>query len=144
VNKFISAVKKVFMKAPARIQTYREQFPTLPHPPKPVITRWDTWIKSASFYSEHYMEIKEVINQFKSVDALSIRDAKKAFETPSIQYDLNLIYTHFSKIPELITSLESRNLLLNNSLKVMEELLIIAPDCLTYFQKKSEQRLLGY
>jgi hypothetical protein len=90
------------------------------------------------------MEIKGVTNQFKSFDALSIRDVKKAFETPSIQHDLNLIYTHFFKIPELITSLESRNLLLNNSLKVMEELLIIAPDCLTYFQKKSEQRLLGY
>jgi hypothetical protein len=62
------------------------------------------------------MEIKGVINQFKSSDALSIRDAKEAFETQSIQHDLNLIYTHFSKIPELITSLESKNLLLHDSL----------------------------
>jgi hypothetical protein len=38
------------------------------------------------------------MNQFKSSDALPIRDTKEAFETPSIQYNLNLISTHFSKI----------------------------------------------
>jgi hypothetical protein len=84
------------------------------------------------------MEIKGVINQFKSSEALSIRDAKKAFETPSIQHDLNLIYTHFSKIPELITSI-SRNLLLNNSLKVMEELLTTASELPDVFSEKKNR-----
>jgi hypothetical protein len=82
------------------------------------------------------MKIKGVINQFKRFGALSICDAKKAFETPSIQHDLNLIYTHFSKIPELITSLELRNLLLKNSLKVMEELLTIEPALPDVFSEK--------
>lgn len=84
------------MKAPLRIQKYREQLSTLPLPPKPVITRWGTWIKSASFYSEHFMGIKGIINQFNSSDTLSIRDAKEAFENPSIQHDLNLIYRHLT------------------------------------------------
>lgn len=51
-----------------------------------------------------------------------------AFETSSIQHDLNMILTHFSKTPELITSLEARNLVLHNSLKVMEELLTTASE----------------
>lgn len=58
------------------------------------------------------MEIKGIINQSNSSDALSNRDAKEAFENPSIQHYLNLIYTHFYKIPEIITSLEAINLLL--------------------------------
>lgn len=68
------------------------------------------------------MEIMGIINQFNSSDVLSIRDAKEVFENPSIQHDLNLISTHFSKISELITILEARHLLLHNLLKVMKEL----------------------
>lgn len=141
VNKLISAVKKVFMKAPSRIQTYREQLPTLPLPPEPVITRWGTWIKSACFYSEHFMEIKGIINQFKSSDALSIHDAKEAFETSSIQHDLNLIFTYSFKIPEPITSLEARNLLLHNSLKVMEGLLTTASEMPDVFSEKIKTKI---
>ncbi|KAF0748382.1 Uncharacterized protein FWK35_00032412 [Aphis craccivora] len=118
-----------------------EQLPTLPLPPEPVITQWGTWIKSACFYSEHFMEIKGIINQFKSSDALSIRDAKEAFETSSIQHDLNLIFTHFSKIPKLITSLEARNLLLHNSLKVMEGLLTTASELPDVFSEKIKTKI---
>jgi hypothetical protein len=87
------------------------------------------------------MEIKGVINQFKSSGALLIHDVKKAFETPSIQHNLNLIYTHFSKIPELITSLESRNLLLHNSLKVMEELLTTMSELPDVFSEKIRKKI---
>jgi hypothetical protein len=81
-----------------------------------------------------------VTNQFKSSDVLPIRDTKEAFETPLIQYDLNFIYTHFSKILKLTTSLGARNLL-HNSLKVMEELLSTAAGLPDVF---SEQILLDY
>lgn len=79
--KLIFAVNKVFLKAPSRIQTYREQLPTLPLPPESVITRWGTWIKSSSFYSEHFMEIKGIINQLNNFDTLLISDAKKNLKT---------------------------------------------------------------
>ncbi|KAF0709295.1 CGG triplet repeat-binding protein 1, partial [Aphis craccivora] len=142
IHRFAEEIRNdIFMKAPSQIQTYREQLPTLPLPPEPVITQWGTWIKSACFYSEHFMEIKGIINQFKSSDALSIRDAKEAFETSSIQHDLNLIFTHFSKIPKLITSLEARNLLLHNSLKVMEGLLTTASELPDVFSEKIKTKI---
>jgi len=80
-NKLISTENKVLMKAPLRIQTYRE-LSIIPLPPEPVITRWDSWIKSALFYRENFMEIKGMINQFNSSDALTIREAKEVFENP--------------------------------------------------------------
>jgi hypothetical protein len=39
VNKFIAAIKMVFLKAPTRRAAYRESCPNLPLPPEPVLTR---------------------------------------------------------------------------------------------------------
>ncbi|VVC37194.1 Hypothetical protein CINCED_3A017530 [Cinara cedri] len=79
------------------------------------------------YYSGHFVEIKVIINQFNSFDALPFHDAKKVFENPSIQHGLNLIYARFSKIPELITSLEARYLtpVLNHQVPIRPLLKII-------------------
>jgi len=60
VNKFISAVTKVFRKSPKRISTYKETMKTQTLPPIPVITRWGTWITAACFYANHFFQIKQV------------------------------------------------------------------------------------
>lgn len=61
VNKLISEVKKVFKKAPSRIQKYRELLGDLQLPPEPIITRWGTWLSAACFYSDNFEAIKQVI-----------------------------------------------------------------------------------
>lgn len=60
VNRLISAVKKVFKKAPSRIQKYHEILEDLTLPPEPIITRWGTWLSAACFYSDNYEKIKQV------------------------------------------------------------------------------------
>ena len=40
VNKIISSVKKIFLKAPLRIKLYKDMYPDLPLPPQSVLTRW--------------------------------------------------------------------------------------------------------
>lgn len=60
VNTLISSVKKVFLKAPLRVEKYRKILGLVPLPPEPVITRWGTWLEAALFYSKHLSEIKEV------------------------------------------------------------------------------------
>jgi SMC interacting uncharacterized protein involved in chromosome segregation len=82
-----------------------------------------------------------VINQFKSSDALSICDTKEAFETLSLQHNLNMIYSHFSKIPKLTKSLGARNLLQHNSLKVMEKLLSTAAGLPDVFSEKIRTKI---
>jgi len=39
VNKLIAAVKKVFLKCPARIALWKDSYPNLPLPPSPITTR---------------------------------------------------------------------------------------------------------
>jgi hypothetical protein len=44
VNKLISSTKKVFVKAPQRVQRYRNELPDVALPPEPVLTRRGIWI----------------------------------------------------------------------------------------------------
>ncbi|KRZ63903.1 hypothetical protein T08_2385, partial [Trichinella sp. T8] len=40
VDRLISNVKKGFLKAPSRVQLFKEMAPEIPLPPQPVLTRW--------------------------------------------------------------------------------------------------------
>jgi len=42
ISDLINNGKKVFSKAPYRIQLYKEILPNRPLPPQPIITRWRT------------------------------------------------------------------------------------------------------
>lgn len=58
-NSFISCVKKMFIKAPLRVQRYK-QILNKELPPEPIITRWGTWLKAATFYADNIEGITEV------------------------------------------------------------------------------------
>jgi hypothetical protein len=60
VNGLISNTKKVFLKAPTRVQRYRDVLPDTPLPPEPILTRWGTWLRAAVFYCENFDDIKKV------------------------------------------------------------------------------------
>ena len=40
VEKLIENGKKIFIKSPFRVQKFKEEDPTLPLPPQPIVTRW--------------------------------------------------------------------------------------------------------
>ncbi|KAJ4445649.1 hypothetical protein ANN_12332 [Periplaneta americana] len=61
VNKLVSTIKKIFIKAPTRIQLFREQLPNVPLPPEPILTRWGTWLQAVEYYSKHLEEIKNFV-----------------------------------------------------------------------------------
>jgi hypothetical protein len=42
VNKLISMIKKVFLKAPHQVHSYKQHLPDAPLPPEPMPTRWGT------------------------------------------------------------------------------------------------------
>jgi len=37
--------------------------PDIPLPPRPVLTRWGTWLNASMYYCDHFQLIKEIINQ---------------------------------------------------------------------------------
>ncbi|GBP88131.1 hypothetical protein EVAR_65538_1 [Eumeta japonica] len=110
VNKLISSTKSV-LKAPSRVQAYKERLPNLALPPQPILTRWGTWLKAVLFYAENFEAIKEVVGQFDSSEAIAINSSQLAFENPSIKQNIALIVTHFSNIPDAIERLETKTFL---------------------------------
>ncbi|XP_029344564.1 uncharacterized protein LOC115033901 [Acyrthosiphon pisum] len=52
VDKLTSSVKKIFRKAPNRVQLFKDEAPHLQLPPEPIITRWSTWIIASNYLFE--------------------------------------------------------------------------------------------
>ena len=70
-NQFISALKKILLKAPSRVVAYRETT-GLPLPNFPVITRWGSWIECAAMLCENFDKIKEFVLSLDPADAGAI------------------------------------------------------------------------
>jgi hypothetical protein len=123
VDSLIANVKKVFLKAPNRVQKFLELYPKLPLPPKPILTRWGTWLECVEYYKNNIEKIKFVISTFNPEDVLSIGIAKECLESSKINQQLVYIHSNFSSIKTTITELESNKLSLNESLEKIEKYL---------------------
>lgn len=121
VDSLIANVKKVFLKAPNRVQKFLELYPKLSLPPKPILTRWGTWLECVEYYKNNIEKIKFVISTFNPEDALSIGIAKECLESSKINQQLVYIHSNFSSIKTTITELESNKLSLNESLEKIEK-----------------------
>lgn len=119
VNTLISSVKKVFLKAPIRIQLWKDKC-ELPLPPEPVLTRWTTWVKAALFYADHLEEVKDLVMQLDPEDASSIRNAQQILANPKVASDLVFLKANVAFLPPLLTKLETKGLALHKSLAIME------------------------
>ena len=80
VNKLISNVKKIFTKAPLKINYFAEKAPGTPLPPKPILTRWGTWLSAVNYYSKNYEIIKNIIDFFDEDDCWAIKKAQSLFK----------------------------------------------------------------
>ena len=121
VDKLIANVKKVFSKAPSRIQYFKSIAPSLSLPPEPILTRWGTWIKAANYYCEHFEQIKLIVNSFDDNDAVSIKNSKKCLSDQNIEAQLIFIKSNFEFLPDLITRLEKQEIPLVDSISIVEE-----------------------
>lgn len=122
VDLLVSCVKKVFVKSPIRIQRFHELAPNISLPPQPVLTRWGSWLQAVTYYADHFMEVKTVLNALNAEDAASIGTAQECFAKKGIEEKIRYIHTRFSKIPDSITQLEARNNSLQHSLSLIEDI----------------------
>lgn len=118
VNKLISSVKKTFLKAPLRIEKYREELPNVPLPPEPIITRWGTWLEAALFYAKHLNNIKKVIESFDPNEAASINNAQNVLKNNELEQNLSYIQAHFKTLPTIMKSLETVGMPLTESTSI--------------------------
>ncbi|KAF6199647.1 hypothetical protein GE061_005945 [Apolygus lucorum] len=102
VNKLISSTKKVFLKAPARVDLFRTMLPNTPLPPEPIITRWGTWLEAGQYYAENVSAIRCVFDSLDTNEAQAIRKAKEALAASELETHLHYISDNFGSLPSTI------------------------------------------
>jgi hypothetical protein len=123
VDKFISSAKKLFEKCPSRVATFKNYAPNLALPPKPVITRWGTWISAANYASTNFTIICEIFKKFDPEDAICGDDIQRCMKDSNLKLDLAYISANFSCLIEVIEEMQKRDLLLSESIEKIEKLL---------------------
>lgn len=122
VNSFISNTKKCFCKAPSRISIFRENFPDIPLPPQPVVTRWGTWIQSVVYYSKYFKEVVTVIDKLPETDsAACVKAVKDCLNDSRVKNDIAYITSNFSFIPASIEQLEREKQSLCSQIAIVKE-----------------------
>jgi len=109
VNKLINNVKKSFLKAPSRVQVYKELLPGVPLPPEPIITRWGTWISAVIFTSQNFEGIKSVFESLND-DSACVQTCKELLNLNSVKNDLTFIQVHFSNLVRAIINYKFRSI----------------------------------
>ncbi|KAE9523668.1 hypothetical protein AGLY_015886 [Aphis glycines] len=120
VDELILNMKKVFLKAPARVELFRREAPETPLPPSPIITRWGNWLKAAMYYCENFKAIKKVVHLLDADDALAIGKVKKIISETDLESNLAFIYTNYGFLTTAITCLETQGTLLTDAIKTVE------------------------
>lgn len=120
VNSLVTNIKKVFVKAPLRVQVYNEKLPGIPLPPEPILTRWGTWLNCVNFIADNYAGIKDVICEFDPHSSISIKKCIDIFNNPALIKQVAHIQANYVCIAAAITKLEARGMPLHESTEIVK------------------------
>jgi hypothetical protein len=117
----IANVKKVFLKAPSRVEVFKSLEPDLNLPPEPVITRWGTWLEALKYYAVNYEKIVRVFDSLNVEEAVSIKNAQNLLNDKSIRSQLIFIESNYGFLAESIKKLESSGLSLASQIEIVSD-----------------------
>jgi len=89
-------VKKIFLKAPSRIQIFKTMAQDVPLPTTPVLIRWGTWLNAMMYYCEHFKLIKKIMDKLDEEDSVAVSKAQQLFSTVNLKRNLVYIKANFS------------------------------------------------
>lgn len=93
--------------------------PNIPLPPKPIITRWCTWLDAAAYYANHYDEIILVMESLDEDDASSIAIVNSLLNE-QLKSELAFIKANFCFLTNELVKLQNSKLNLNQSLDILK------------------------
>jgi len=111
-------IKRIFLKAPSRIEIFKNNYSNIPLPPESIITGWEIWLQAVNYYSKFYDEIKNIVSMLDSEHAASISKGKEIFERPNIKSALSYIVSNFSFLGESISKLKNTKIPLSESIQI--------------------------
>ncbi|KAJ8953270.1 hypothetical protein NQ318_015852 [Aromia moschata] len=120
VNDLIENVHKIFVKAPTRIDMFREALPHVPLPPEPVVTRWDTWLEAVAYYDKHFAELKCVIFRFDPNESNAMHTVLNLLQLQSIRDEVRYINSNYSILITAIKKLGTYGLSLQEQFMVLD------------------------
>lgn len=123
VDSFISHLKKIFLKSPSRLRTFREIEPDIPLPPRPIVTRWGTWLDAVLYYAKYYHQIVAIVNVLEDELNSSIKQAKRLVSEELLN-NIKFIANNFGELSRCITLLETQNMEMAKAIRLVEELSI--------------------
>lgn len=121
VDRLISNIKKVFLKAPSRIEIFKEIAPGIALPPQPITTRWGTWLAAVRYYSNNFESLICVFNALDDEEAASIKISKELLFDPSVKADIIFIAANYCFLETSITKLETSGLPLVDQIKIISD-----------------------
>ncbi|KAL4131288.1 hypothetical protein QTP88_008624 [Uroleucon formosanum] len=87
VDRLISNSKKIFLKAPSRVNTFKEMYPNLSLPPQSILTRWGTWLEAAIYYGKYFNEcIIDTITKLEKSN-VTLRNSVLLIENIKIKFE---------------------------------------------------------
>ncbi|KAL4113091.1 hypothetical protein QTP88_016779 [Uroleucon formosanum] len=122
VDKLISNVKKTFLKAPYRVQMFKNEAPEVLLPPELIITRWGTWLDATDYYCKHIQSIRNVFMKLDD-DSASILKVKNILDDQQLDANLVCITANFGIISKSITQLEKHGLKLVDSINILNKII---------------------
>lgn len=122
VDQLIAMCKKVFLKSPSRLSLFREFLPDAPLPPRPVITRWGTWLDAASYYCTYFDEIKVILDRLDETESAAIPKAKALFEKPEVKQQLACLFADYGFLPQAITKFEDTHLAIVHQCNFLDQI----------------------
>ena len=102
VDFLISSVKAATVKN----RTRRSKFAHIGTPPQPVLTRWGSWLKAASYYAANLVELRNIFQSINE-DGILMENVKRALQNETLAADICTIESQYASIPDLITMFES-------------------------------------
>jgi hypothetical protein len=115
----ISNVKQIFLKASPRVEKFKQEAPSLSLTPKPVLTRWGTWLDAAMCYCENYSTIEKIVSELNSSEASSVKFVKKLFSS-DLSGKLAYIKSNFVVVSKTIACLEAVGVEMNDALDIVK------------------------
>jgi hypothetical protein len=118
VNQLVSLFKEVMVKSHLREYQFHEKT-GISLPPKPVITRWNTWLNAAFYYSDNFTKIHEFINELPDSSKAIIK-LKKLILSKTLENSL-LSLKSFNFMTIAITRLQSQSMKLSEYMDILNE-----------------------
>ena len=112
VNKLVNNGKKVFLKAPRRVEVFKSVMPNISLPPEPIVTRWGTWIEAALYYAKNLENFCDVMEKLED-DSEAIRKVKNCICNKKLKNELSYILCNLEFLPQFINKMETRGMLLS-------------------------------